>query len=348
MVKYKYRGSLFWRNLLTRILLVIIVAGIIISVLPKTESAQIHYDIGKPWMQGTVIAKFQFPIYKSDEVIQAERDSIVKHFPPYYKLDADIEKQCLDEFAKAVYTIDLEGLGETFKYVIIQELHKIYGVGVMGQAEYSNLAADTTNSIRLIDGKDVRGVSITDIYSTKAAYEKLFANKVLTDQRQTIQKYNLNNFIKPNLIYDKERSEAEREELLNGIIETDDMVMVGQKIIDKGEIVTPEIARVLTSLEREMMKRKTDEGGSNHRLLGQALLVIILLALFTTYLALFRRDYFENTGSLLMVYTLITLFPVMVSLMMRYIFFSVYILPFALLPIFVRIFLERRLWHIQR
>lgn len=326
----------------TRALLVIIAATVIISVLPRTERSQIHFDVGKPWMQSAVIAKFQFPVYKSDEAIAAERDSIVNNFSPYYRIDTSIEKRSLDDFASMFGTESSSLLEGGFKYVIIQELHKIYEAGVMGQTEYARLAADTANTIRLIDGKDVSVVPITAVFSTKTAYERLFRNQLIAGQRQVVQGYDLNNFIKPNLVYDKRRSDAERDELLNSIIETDDMVMAGQKIIDKGEIVTPEIARVLTSLEREMVNRKASTGESDNRLWGQSLIVIILLTLFTTYLSLFRKDYFEKTGSLLMVYTLITLFPVIVSLLMRYIFFSVYILPLALLPIFIRIFLDSR------
>ena len=83
----------------TRALLVIIAATVIISVLPRNERSQIHFDVGKPWMQSAVIAKFQFPVYKSDEAIAAERDSIVNNFSPYYRIDTSIEKRSLDDFA---------------------------------------------------------------------------------------------------------------------------------------------------------------------------------------------------------------------------------------------------------
>lgn len=340
MRRLHYKKENFWRNMATRFVLVILTAAIIISVLPRTESARMHYDIGKPWMLNTVIAKFQFPVYKSDESLQAERDSLLKSFPPYYRLDESVGKKSLDEFAASFG--DEGVVSSHLKYVIIQELHRIYETGVLGQSEYAGLSNDTSSTIRIIDGKEVRSVSLSDVFSTKSAYEGLFRNKVLADGRQSVQKYNLNHFIKPNLVYDKERSESEKAALLGGIIESDAMVMAGQKIIDKGEIVTPEIARVLTSLEREMMKRKTDDGGLSYRLLGQSLLVLILLLLFTTYLTLFRPDYFEKPRSLLMVFMLIAAFPVLVSLIMRYVFFSVYILPFAILPIFVRIFMDSR------
>lgn len=43
-----------------------------------------------------------------------------------------------------------------------------------------------------------------------------------------------------------------------------------------------------------------------------------------------------------MLYAMITLFPIFVSLMMKHNFFSVYIIPFAMAPIFVRVFMDSR------
>ena len=68
----------------------------------------------------------------------------------------------------------------------------------------------------------------------------------------------------------------------------------------------------------------------------------LMLVLFTMYLALFRRDYFNKPRAIAMLYTLMTLFPVIVSLMMRHNYMSVYIVPFAMAPIFVRVFMDSR------
>jgi hypothetical protein len=45
-----------------------------------------------------------------------------------------------------------------------------------------------------------------------------------------------------------------------------------------------------------------------------------------------------------MLYVFITIFPIMVSLMMEhsYFNFSVYVLPFAFVPMFVRVFMDSR------
>ena len=66
------------------------------------------------------------------------------------------------------------------------------------------------------------------------------------------------------------------------------------------------------------------------------------MMLFTLYLSLFRKDYLEKMRSILMLYFFITIFPILVSIMMEHNMLSVYILPLAIAPIFIRVFMDSR------
>jgi putative nucleotidyltransferase with HDIG domain len=175
-----------------------------------------------------------------------------------------------------------------------------------------------------------------------SAYEQIFLDENLAPQRQILQKCNLNNYIVPNLIYDKERSQTELNDLLSGISPASGMVLSGQKIIDRGEIINDYDFRVLSSFEREMQRRSASTNEITSTIIGQILYVTMLVLLFTMYLALFRKDYFEKPRSILMLYVMIVVFPILVSLMMKHNIFSVYILPFAMAPIFIRVFMDTR------
>ena len=157
-----------------------------------------------------------------------------------------------------------------------------------------------------------------------------------------LQRCNLNNYIEPNLIYDKERSLTERNDLLSSIPPASGMVMSGQKVIDRGDIVDEYTYRVLNSFEREIKRRSATQNEITSTIIGQIILVTLMVTLFTIYLALFRRDYFNKPRSIAMLYSLITFFPVIVAIMMRHNFMSVYIVPFAMVPMFVRVFMDSR------
>lgn len=292
-------------------------------------------------MYGSFIAKFDFPIYKSDEALKKERDSILKAFQSYYDYDENVEQIQLTKLRKD-FVNGLPGLPPEYYSILAKRLHKLYQAGIMNTPEYNNIARDSANMVRVISGKDVKSTQVSSLYSTMTAYEQIFQDPRLNEQRQILQKCNLNDYIIPNLTYDKERSEAEKTDLLGSIPIASGMVISGQKIIDRGEIVDEYAYRVLSSFDKEMDRRDASSNEITNALLGQLLFVAILMSLFTIYLALFRKDYFDKPRSIMMLYTMITIFPIFTSLLMSHNLFSVYIIPFAMAPIFIRVFMDSR------
>lgn len=331
----------YWRNLATKTVLVCITVAIIVWFLPRNEGRMYRYDVGKPWMYGSVIAKFDFPIYKTDEAIKHEQDSLLKHFQPYYSLNPLIEKKQVERFLHD-YEQGINGLPKEYVGIVARQMQEIYQMGIINTNEYNNIFKDSTSMIRFVSDKNAKSLKVSSFYSTIAAYEHIFANEKLAAQRAILSRCNLNNYIEANIVYDKEKSDAEKNDLLSSIPLASGMVMSGQKIIDRGEIVNDYTCRVLNSFDKEMKRRSSTQDEIMTTFIGQILFVLILVMMFTSYLTLFRKDYFEKPRSLTMLYTMITLFPILVSMMMKHNFFSVYIIPFAMAAIFVRVFMDSR------
>ena len=331
----------YWRNLATKTVLVCITVAIIVWFLPRNEGRMYRYDVGKPWMYGSVIAKFDFPIYKTDEAIKHEQDSLLEHFQPYYSLNPLIEKKQVERFLHD-YEQGINGLPKEYVGIVAKQMQEIYQMGIINTNEYNNIFKDSTSMIRFVSGKNAKSLKVSSFYSTIAAYEHIFANEKLAAQRAILSRCNLNNYIEANIVYDKEKSDAEKNDLLSSIPLASGMVMSGQKIIDRGEIVNDYTCRVLNSFDKEMKRRSSTQDEIMTTFIGQILFVLILVMMFTSYLTLFRKDYFEKPRSITMLYTMITLFPILVSMMMKHNFFSVYIIPFAMAAIFVRVFMDSR------
>ena len=331
----------YWRNLATKTVLVCITVAIIVWFLPRNEGRMYRYDVGKPWMYGSVIAKFDFPIYKTDEAIKHEQDSLLKHFQPYYSLNPLIEKKQVERFLHD-YEQGINGLPKEYVGIVAKQMQEIYQMGIINTNEYNNIFKDSTSMIRFVSGKNAKSLKVSSFYSTIAAYEHIFANEKLAAQRAILSRCNLNNYIEANIVYDKEKSDAEKNDLLSSIPLASGMVMSGQKIIDRGEIVNDYTCRVLNSFDKEMKRRSSTQDEIMTTFIGQILFVLILVMMFTSYLTRFRKDYFEKPRSITMLYTMITLFPILVSMMMKHNFFSVYIIPFAMAAIFVRVFMDSR------
>jgi len=340
MGKFKIKESQYWHNIIIRATLAAVTVAVIVWFLPRTEGKLYHYDEGRPWTYSELIAKFDFPVFKTEQKLKMERDSVTRAFQPYYNRDDDVAQRNIERFL-ADYRDGIPGL-PGYTGVIAGQLKALYETGIMETGQYSGLAKDSTHMIRLVNGKQASTIPIKQLYSTLSAYEQLFSNDTTSTTRSLLQKCNLNEYIEANIIYDKDRNNTELADLLSLIPQASGMVLEGQRIINRGDIVDSYTFRVLNSFEQAMERRNASENGIVSTFVGQAIYVFILVLLFTGYLVLFRNDYFDKTRSITMLYTMIVLFPIFVSLIMRFNKFSVYIIPFAMAAIFIRVFMDSR------
>ena len=293
MYNFNTSNNHFWKNFLTQISLLFITVTLIFWFLPRHEGPVFRYDIGKPWMYGSLIASFDFPIFKTDEAIKEEQDSLTKYFQPYYYYDASVEKAQIDNFLKD-FQEGLPGLNPMYKAIICDRLHQLYQTGIIKTTEYNTLNKDTTNMIRVVDKKQATSLQINKVHSVFSAYEKLFNDSRLEPHKQLLQRCNLNNYIEPNLIYDKERSQTELNDLLSGISQASGLVISGQKIVDRGDIVDEHTYLVLNSLEREMKRINDADSKMAITMSGQTIFVLFMVLLYTLYIILFHHDYFRK------------------------------------------------------
>ena len=333
--------ELHWRDILTRTLLIIVTVTITVWSMPHDTRSYFHVEEGKPWKYADFTAPFDFPIYKSESVIREERDSALSQYEPYYKYHQETEQRMVQKFLKD-YADGIPDLPASYMDIISNRLQSLYQQGIIDQKDYTELLNDTATMIRIVNDKQATSVSIMELYSPKQAYEQLFQDEKISAARTILQKCNLNEYITPNLTYDRERSESSKNDLLSGIALASGLVQKGQKIIDRGDIVTEKTYRIIESFKRENELRNEDIKQNHLALFGQIIYVTILVLGFTIYLSLYRKDYFEKPRSMMMLYALIIIFAVLTALFMRNTFIHVYLLPYAMVPIFIRVFMDSR------
>ena len=341
MSSFNIKNDVTWRDFLIRSAFIIGTVAIIVWMMPRSSNISFKIERGKPWVYSDLKAPFDFPIYKSDEVVKTERDSLMQQYEPYYLYNEEIVSKQIRQFVKD-YNNGIPGLSKDYISFVANRLRSLYTQGIMNSSEYARLSKDTTQNIRVINGKDANSVAITKVHSVISAYEQIFLDESLAAHREILQKCNLNDYITPNLIYDKERSEASLNDLRNSIPLASGLVQRGQKIIDRGDIVDAKTYDILISFEKETQRRETGKQQISLTIMGQIMYVAILITCFTIFLTLFRKDYFDKMRSTTMLYALITIFVVIASLMVKHSFLHVYIVPFAMVPIFIRVFMDSR------
>ena len=341
MSSFNIKNDLTWRDFLIRLGLVIITVAVIVWMMPRSNQHNYKIEKGRPWIYTDLKAPFDFPIYKSDEAIKAERDSVMKQYEPYYILNNDVVGRQLRQFSKD-YSNGIPGLNNDYLSIISNRLRRLYDQGIMSNSDYARISKDTTKFVRIVNGKHATSIQISDVYSVVSAYEQIFQDEVLATHRDILQKCNLNDYITPNLTYDKERSEASLNDLQNSIPLASGLVQRGEKIIDRGDIVDGKTYNKLLSFQKEMERQNVDQEKIRLNIMGQILYTAILITCFTIFLTLFRKDYFEKVRSTAMIYALIVLFTIIASMMVVHSVLHVYIVPFAMVPIFIRVFMDSR------
>ena len=107
------------------------------------------------------------------------------------------------------------------------------------------------------------------------------------------------------------KTRAAREDVLASVSPASGMVQSGQRIIDRGEIISADQFKILQSYEKETLRRNDSSEGMWGIILGQVIFVFSIIILFVIYLNLFRRDYLHSPHTILLLSTLIALFPLL-------------------------------------
>lgn len=343
MRSFKTNQRFSYKNLIYKSLIFIATVSVIVYFLPNEGKFNYQFDINKPWKYGLLQASFDFPIYKNDIQVQKEQDSILADYQPYFQIDKEAEKNVLSKLREDYNKTLRHSLpGTDYVRYIERTLKALYEDGIIAGNDLKRMEEDSIIAIRLVDKNVATSRFIDQLYTVKEAYEYLLNADTTHYKKKILQQCNLNDYITPNLVYDEEKSEAAQKDLLSNISWANGFVLNGQKIIDRGEIVDEQTYNILESLRKEWEKRSDSVQEKRLTLAGQILYVGIFLFCFMAYLKLFRADYYERKGTLTLLFALIVFFPVLSSIMVEQNLSSIYVVPFAMIPIIVRVFLDSR------
>ena len=337
----EFKTDITWRSVALRVALVLGTVAIIVWFMPRDNKFNFKMEVDKVWLYNDLNAQFDFPVYKTDSLVQAERDEVLNDFAPYYVYRNDVaarqEKQLTNHLNK-----NFHGFGRHFQQVMINSLHAVYAMGIVDTKEPLNHSSDSSQMLRRIDDKDVTMVSALQVMTPREAYERILQASELGVYRDILKEIDLNNFLEPNLTYDEDRTESARLDLLNSIPLAIGVVQSGQKIVSQGEVVTEQTYQILASYKKEIDRRYETDSAFNLMVIGEALYVLLLITLFIIYLSLYRKEFFEKMRYVGMLFSLVIIATLMASLLVGHSLLHVYILPFAIVPIFVRVFMDSR------
>jgi len=364
-IKSKYKS--IFNGLLFLVALVILV-----NLLPREGKFKYEFQKGKPWMHETLIAPYDFPIYKGQPQIKQERDSVLESFKPYFRHDTTVLKRQIRKFTddynnqlrevfnekyadqqlKQVFSDSrFESITRDFYKRIIRHFRSIYRRGIIEAAEI-NGTLEKDSRIVILQNNVAEEYDYQEIYDQKEAYKNLI-NQIedyldsldlnSEKQRNFFSSLNFYDYIKPNLFYDRETSQKVKQNMLDNISITKGMVQAGERIVSKGEVVDAKTYQIIESLRREYEKNLGSDYQYNLIFLGQ--LIFVFGAIFVLYLFLlhFRFEILQNSLKTVFILFLVVMMVAIASITTRVRPDTLYIIPFAILPIIIRSFYDARL-----
>ena len=196
-------------------------------------------------------------------------------------------------------------------------------VNVISLAEMEWLRSEGFGRIAIKKNNVSKTYSLSEIYTEKTAYEKYHYE------------------CRQNLVRDTLLTEQNRARLLSSLSPTQGLVQKGEKIIDRGEIVTEQNYQILQSLRRAYDDETLGHKQRTLSILGEVILVSLFLCLFVIYLYVFRIAYLRSTSTILF-FCLQMLIVISLSCLALRFGLSVYLIPFAWVPILTRVFFDSR------
>ena len=312
--------------------------------MPSTDKPLLTYTVGEPWTSQQIISPGEIYIQKDPAVVEQERAELLRQdYFPYYNIDNTVGEKQISLFLQK-YSDGAPGVSAYSMQVVANLMTEMYSQGIMNQMEYQKLLeSDSITDIMLVKDNEAVKAEKASVMSTKKAYEMLMDNPLLLNIKPTLQELNLNEFLVANITYDHKRSKQAYNELTSLISTNSGVMKQGQEIINRGDIVTEEKARMIDSYNDFISNNSERTIGEIFMHNGmQWLYILLIMLLFMCYLQYFREEYLVRPNCMVMLFTLLTLFPIINSLLVRWDPRNVYLLPVCMVPMFVRVFLDSR------
>jgi putative nucleotidyltransferase with HDIG domain len=302
------------------------------------------------------MAPFDYAILKNDVELNDERAEVLKNVHPYYKFVETIASQKIEAFTNelnaafdqqarhdSVFKLsdktsskkkaDLESKG-------IEILREVYTKGII-QLNSDNLPADGVVSI--IKKNISEDHNLQDLFTIQSAVDYIHEElKLLSPEDRSFLSPLLENALSHNVLYDDQSSRQWTKQMLENISLARGMVQNGEAIVLKGQVVDENIFQKLESFRAEMKNQEFTGSARWMLLAGHFILVTLALTMLLLFLALFRKEFYQDNRRIMLLMLLILIITYVFLWARKIDLIDMYLVPVCILPIVVRAFYDSR------
>lgn len=326
--------------------------SVVIVVLQFPQEGKFKYEFtkGKPWMHDELIAPFDFAILKSDEEVKSEKETILKNSKLYFSLDTIIGNKARNSFLSEFNTKWIEKYKEEQKALYkncinfgFSILDSIYSRGIIQMNDQLE-SSDKELLVNVVINNTAEERELSTFFTIQSADDFILKSVSMNASCDAeLLTPLLENAISQNVFYDDNFTSKYRQNILAEISLTRGMVQKDERIISKGDLVTPEKYLVIESLKKEYEKQLGSSSKYLLILIGQLILILISYAVLFLFLHSFRHEVFAENKKVFFILLNVFLMVFITSLAMKLNADYLYIVPICLLPVIIRAFFDTRL-----
>lgn len=330
-------------------LLMIAAAGIILLMAPRADRQSFNYELNQPWRYPLLTADFDTPIMRDSASANAMRDSIEANFSPFVKRNPDVIPANVARFRQAIASETTPQQAA----LLTRLLSEAYGQGIVSNELYAAIQGGNNKKVRHFAGDEDptdRTVATLDgagYLAPKLAFDKIdSAYSAATGAERKNLPANIAKALTiclvPDIVLDTVVDDRFRNQELIDVNGALGVIKKGQRIVDRGEIITPQIFTNLNTYQEMMSTRQSELHTTQWFTVGQALYILLCFSILYLFLGIYRTRFFGNMRKMTFLMTFITLFVVVATLMFEYVPYGIYVVPFAAVPVIIMVFFDSR------
>lgn len=322
--------------------------AIILLVLPHADHQGYTYELNQPWKYPLLTAEFDIPILRDSTSMRVMRDSIDRTFVPFVKRDLSVEKANLERFNLLLTN---QASPEQTR-LLSRLLTQTYNEGILDNSLIEFLRNNHSSVLRLVSSnsentREIAALDASSMLSARRAYDFIDSsyNALKTASMPPLSPdltRALNLSLNPNIVLDSVTDYKYRDQeylTVNGAL---GVIKTGQRIVDRGEIITPQIFTNLNTYQEMLATRQSDRHDHTYFIIGQGIYIAVILLTLYIFLSIYRPRFFSDIRKMTFLITFITLFTIFAIFMFENVVQGLFVVPFAAVPVIVLVFFDSR------
>ena len=325
----------------------VVAAVLVFWQMPRTSKFQFEYQLSKPWQHETLYAPFDFPVYKDNETLWAEREAATQKVKPIFVFDESQTLAALNTLTstfESTWSPDSHFNRNNTLDFLLKVYDSIENQGIVAyDKSVENLTSDS--EVTFIRTPMMRTMRYGDFYSMTTATNALMDLLKTADESvdTKIVSSLLENGLRQNVFYNADMTKSETDKAINSISLTYGLVQKDELIISEGELVDAHTYNILESLRREYADRSLTHADTLRVNLSQLFLVALIFVIMGLYVSRLHKDIIKDLRKVVLLLTMMLMVIIPSYWIVRLHPSFVLVMPVTILAIMIGAFFNLRL-----